>query len=109
MPGPGQSRQALTGLFQRQSITDLTTLPAALETSSRMSVFRRLSVFGYLSSYSHAGRYCTGAWAGSDTRPLTEPSAASWPKAEPADINRTTTARNRRWKRFRDITHLSRR
>ena len=59
MPGPGQSRQALTGLFQRQSITDLTTLPAALETSSRMSVFRRLSVLGYLSSYSHAGRYYT--------------------------------------------------
>src|SRR5271157_2493502 len=59
MLGPEQSRQALTRLFQRQSITDLATLSAALETSSRMSVFRRLSVFGYLSSYSHAGRYYT--------------------------------------------------
>jgi len=59
MLGPEQSRQALTRLFQRQSITDLATLSAALETSSRMSVFRRLSVLGYLSSYSHAGRYYT--------------------------------------------------
>jgi hypothetical protein len=46
-------------LFQRQSITDLATLSAALQTSSRMSVFRRLAVLGYLSSYSHAGRYYT--------------------------------------------------
>jgi hypothetical protein len=59
MLAPEQSRQALTRLFQRQSITDLATLSAALETSSRMSVFRRLSVLGYLSSYSHAGRYYT--------------------------------------------------
>jgi len=46
-------------LFQRQSGADLSTLSAALKTSSRMSVFRRLSVLGYLSSYSHAGRYYT--------------------------------------------------
>lgn len=59
MLGPEQSRQTLTRLFQRQSITDLAALSAALETSSRMSVFRRLSVFGYRSSYSHAGRYYT--------------------------------------------------
>jgi hypothetical protein len=31
----------------------------ALETQSRMSVFRRLSAMGYFSSYSHAGRYYT--------------------------------------------------
>jgi hypothetical protein len=54
-----QARQALTRLFRRRSITDLAMLSAALETSSRMSVFRRLSVLGYLSSYSHAGRYYT--------------------------------------------------
>jgi hypothetical protein len=59
MLGPDQSRQILSRLFQRQSITDLATLSAALKTSSRMSVFRRLSVLGYLSSYSHAGRYYT--------------------------------------------------
>lgn len=59
MLAPEQSRQALTHLFQRQSVADLVTLAAALKTSSRMSVFRRLSVLGYLSSYSHAGRYYT--------------------------------------------------
>lgn len=59
MLGPEQSRPALTRLFRRRSVTDLATLSATLETSSRMSVFRRLSVLGYLSSYSHAGRYYT--------------------------------------------------
>lgn len=59
MLGPEQSRQTLTRLFQRQSITDLATLSDALETSSRMSVFRRLSALGYLSSYSHDGRFYT--------------------------------------------------
>ena len=59
MLDPVQSRHTLTRLFQRQSITDLATLSAALETTSRMSVFRRLSALGYLSSYSHDGRYYT--------------------------------------------------
>ena len=59
MLGPEQSCQALTRLFQRQSIADLATLSDALETSSRMSVFRRLSALGYLSSYSHDGRFYT--------------------------------------------------
>ncbi len=59
MVAPEASRQALIGLFQRQSVADLATLSAALKTSSRMSVFRRLSALGYLSSYSHAGRYYT--------------------------------------------------
>ena len=59
MLAPAQSRQALTRLFQRQSVADLATLSAALKTSSRTSVFRRLSVLGYLSSYSHAGRFYT--------------------------------------------------
>jgi len=59
MLAPEPSRHALIRLFQRQSVVDLTTLLAALKTSSRMSVFRRLSALGYLSSYSHAGRYYT--------------------------------------------------
>jgi hypothetical protein len=59
MLGPEQSRQTLTRLFQRQSVADLATLSAALETSSRMSVFRRLSALHYLSSYSHDGRFYT--------------------------------------------------
>ncbi len=59
MLAPEPSRQALTRLFQRQSVADLATLSSALKTSSRMSVFRRLSTLEYLSSYSHAGRYYT--------------------------------------------------
>jgi hypothetical protein len=59
MLGPEQSRQTLTRLFQRQSIADLATLSDALETTSRMSVFRRLSALGYLSSYTHDGRFYT--------------------------------------------------
>jgi hypothetical protein len=46
-------------LFQRQPVADLAALSATLKTSSRMSVFRRLSTLEYLSSYSHAGRYYT--------------------------------------------------
>lgn len=59
MLDPEQSRQTLTRLFQRQSIADLAALSTALETTSRMSVFRRLSALGYLSSYSHDGRFYT--------------------------------------------------
>jgi hypothetical protein len=59
MLDPEQSRQTLTRLFQRQSIADFAALSTALETTSRMSVFRRLSALGYLSSYSHDGRFYT--------------------------------------------------
>ena len=53
------SIQALTALFRRHPIADLDTLLTTLETQSRMSVFRRLSVIGYLTSYTHAGRFYT--------------------------------------------------
>lgn len=53
------SIKALTALFRDCHIVDLATLFAALETKSRMSVFRRLSAIGYLSSYTHAGRFYT--------------------------------------------------
>ena len=53
------SINALTALFRNRSVADLATLSATLETESRMSVFRRLSAIGYLSSYSHAGRFYT--------------------------------------------------
>ena len=56
---PQQSRRALLRLFRKEQIAELETLFRALQTRSRMSVFRRLSAFGYLSSYSHAGRYYT--------------------------------------------------
>ena len=59
MSTPDEDRQALSRLFQRRKIADRDHLFAALDTRSRMTVFRRLSPMGYLSSYSHAGRYYT--------------------------------------------------
>lgn len=54
-----ESRRALLRLFRKRSIVTLDTLMGTLRTHSRMSVFRRLSAIGYLTSYSHAGRYYT--------------------------------------------------
>ncbi len=54
-----QARQALARLFQRHKIAELDQLFTALRPRSRMTVFRRLSTMGYLTSYSHAGRYYT--------------------------------------------------
>jgi hypothetical protein len=64
-------------LFRRTPILELDDLTRALETSPR-TVFRRLSSVGYLSSYSHAGRYYTlasiprfdacGLWAHGEVR-----------------------------------------
>ena len=59
MDSPVDARQALHHLFQRRRTAELKDLFAALKTRSRMTVFRRLSSVGYLSSYSHAGRYYT--------------------------------------------------
>jgi hypothetical protein len=56
---PAESCEALTGLFRTRPVADLAQLYATLDTASRMSVFRRLSAVGYLSSYSHAGRFYT--------------------------------------------------
>ena len=53
------SRIALDRLFAHRPVADLSQLSRALDTHSRMTVFRRLSSFGYLSSYSHNGRYYT--------------------------------------------------
>ena len=53
------SRIALDRLFAHRPVADLSQLSRALDTHSRMTVFRRLSSFGYLSSYSHTGRYYT--------------------------------------------------
>lgn len=59
MLAPDASRGVLERFFARQPVADLTELGRALGTESRMSVFRRLSALGYLSSYSHTGRYYT--------------------------------------------------
>lgn len=57
MPSFDDARRALDRLFKRQQTAELKDLFAALGTRSRMTVFRRLSRAGYVSSYSHAGRY----------------------------------------------------
>ncbi len=59
MLNPTDSVEALTALFRNCPVVDLATLLATIETTSRMSVFRRLSAIGYLSSYTHAGRFYT--------------------------------------------------
>jgi len=59
MPAADGARGALARLFVRRPIADLDDLYRALETRSRMTVFRRLSEVGYLTSYSHAGRFYT--------------------------------------------------
>lgn len=46
-------------IFRRRQTADLAMLKHALGTSSRTTVFRVLSSVGYLTSYSHAGRYYT--------------------------------------------------
>lgn len=53
------SIQALQNLFRKRLVADLGVLFEALDTRSRMSVFRRLREIGYFSSYTHTGRYYT--------------------------------------------------
>lgn len=59
MLDPDASRIALERLFAQRPVADLRQLSRALGTRSRMSVFRRVSALGYLSSYTHTGRYYT--------------------------------------------------
>ena len=56
---PVESRRALLRLFRKRLVVTLDPLLETLRTRARMSVFRRLSSLGYLTSYSHAGRYYT--------------------------------------------------
>jgi hypothetical protein len=53
------SAKAIRRLFRGRLVADLDDLFEALDTHSRMSVFRRLRDVGYLSSYTHRGRYYT--------------------------------------------------
>lgn len=57
MLSPDSSKDALRKLFRRRPVNDLTELMRVLKTTSRMSVFRRLKLLGYLSSFTHGGRY----------------------------------------------------
>jgi hypothetical protein len=59
MLAPVESRRALLRLFRKRLVVTLDPLLETLRTPARMSVFRRLSPLGYLTSYSHAGRYYT--------------------------------------------------
>ena len=54
-----KAQRALSRLFNRQAVADLPSIENVLGTTSRASVFRILSVIGYRTSYSHAGRYYT--------------------------------------------------
>lgn len=53
------SAKALKMLFRRFKVVDIDKLSQTLQTKSRMSIFRRLKEIGYLSSYTHTGRYYT--------------------------------------------------
>lgn len=53
------SKTALRSLFRRTTIVQIEALFRALKTRSRMSVFRRMSLLGYLTSYTHTARYYT--------------------------------------------------
>ncbi|MCP4038171.1 MAG: hypothetical protein GY733_14620 [bacterium] len=46
-------------LFRKRRVVTIDALFDTLDTGARMSVFRRLSAIGYMTSYSHAGRYYT--------------------------------------------------
>ena len=77
MPRHDTAKDRAAQIFRRRQIADLATLKHALGTPSRTTVFRVLSSAGYLTSYSHAGRYYTldsiprfdeaGLWAHGDT------------------------------------------
>jgi hypothetical protein len=56
------SAEAVTALqkcIRRRRVVDLEELFCALGTRSRMTVFRRLKMAGYRSSFTHAGRFYT--------------------------------------------------
>jgi hypothetical protein len=76
MPRHDTAKDRAARTFRRRQIADLAMLKHALGTPSRTTVFRVLSSAGYLTSYSHAGRYYTldniprfdeaGLWAHGD-------------------------------------------
>ena len=59
MPINPQNLSALDELYRTRQVAPLDDLRAALHTQSRTTIFRVLSAAGYLTSYSHAGRYYT--------------------------------------------------
>lgn len=53
------ARRRLTRHLKRKLVADLRTIQRVLGTTSRTTVFRVLSEAGYMTSYSHAGRFYT--------------------------------------------------
>ena len=51
--------QVLRSFLQRKQIATLQELKQALQTTSTMTVFRKLKTLGYRTSYSHRGKYYT--------------------------------------------------
>ena len=54
-----QRLEKLKKVISKDLIVDMTTLFKVLRTNSRMTVFRHLKQVGYITSYSHSGRYYT--------------------------------------------------
>jgi hypothetical protein len=54
-----EAEKSLSRLFNRQPVADLSRIKRVLGTDSRATVARILLEVGYLTSYSHAGRYYT--------------------------------------------------
>ena len=59
MPTSSPYVTALNKLFRTRPVALLNDLRKALQTQSRTTIFRVLSAVGYLTSYSHTGRYYT--------------------------------------------------
>ncbi|MEW5826117.1 MAG: hypothetical protein AB1778_04730 [Candidatus Bipolaricaulota bacterium] len=59
MLDPEASKSALRSLFRRTPAVDLATLRRTLKAENYMGVLRRLTLLGYLPSYTHNGRYYT--------------------------------------------------
>lgn len=59
MLSPKESQKVLNKIISKKYIANLDDLFKILVTQSRMSVFRRLKPMGYLTSFTHAGRYYT--------------------------------------------------
>ena len=59
MRNPKFSADALSRLFQQETMVTLDQLRAALGHPARSTVFRKLGQLEYLSSYSHRGKYYT--------------------------------------------------
>jgi len=52
-------QETIRSLLQRQKIATLAELKGSLGSSATMTVFRKLMALGYLTSYSHRGKYYT--------------------------------------------------